>query len=286
MNPDQEHRFKQLKAAHESGLIDDDTYQAAIAALGAAPSTGSVTNAGQVHGSVNTGSITAEVFIGGNLVQIFNSHAQQAKDALSAYLRRLMLDIGTLRLSAINTKQLNQSLEQFGLREVYVDLNTTLAIPESAKSLKAYLSKPTRRKPTAEDLDTDRKTRPVAVLEALGHHQVLTLLGAPGSGKSTFGALVLLTLAQDQLDALGPAWTHGALFPIRIVLRRMAESLPADLKQGTAGHIWKYLADDCDRLGLGPECAEYLRQFAAKRGCFFLFDGVDECVIWRKKSSR
>ena len=74
------------------------------------------------------------------------------------------------------------------------------------------------------------------------------MLGKPGSGKSTFGASVLLALAQawqghdDQLAKLGETWTHGALLPIRVVLRRFAEQLPVGDKPARAGDLWAFIA--------------------------------------------
>ena len=73
--------------------------------------------------------------------------------------------------------------------------------------------------------------RPVSVLEALMHHRELTLLGKPGSGKSTFGARMLLALAQgwqgqsEALAMFGSDWPQPALLPIRVVLRQFAESV-------------------------------------------------------------
>ena len=81
-----------------------EALQAQLAAL-----TGSVTT-GSVGGSIFTGTITADIFIGGNATLIFDDHARRAKEALDAYLQRLVRDIGTLKLSAINTKKLDPSL--------------------------------------------------------------------------------------------------------------------------------------------------------------------------------
>jgi hypothetical protein len=81
----------------------------------------------------------------------------------------------------------------------------------------------------------------VSVLEAMTHHRELTLLGKPGSGKSTFGARVLLALAQgwqgqaEAMAVLGEGWQGAALLPVRIVLRHFAERLPAGDQPVRAG---------------------------------------------------
>ena len=130
-----------------------------------------------------------------------------------------------------------------------------------------------------------RETRPVSALEALAAHRELTVLGKPGSGKSTFGASVLLTLAQawqghgDELAKLGETWTHGALLPIRVVLRRFAEQLPSGNKPARAGDLWAFIARDLEESGYGlsTDAMKYVQRIARTHGALILLDGLDEC---------
>ena len=127
--------------------------------------------------------------------------------------------------------------------------------------------------------------RPVSALEALAEHRELTLLGSAGSGKSTFGASVLLNLAQawqghgDKLAELGENWKHGALLPIRIILRGFAEQLPAGEQMARAGDLWNFIARELDKSGHGmsTDTFKYVQRIARTHGAFVLFDGLDEC---------
>lgn len=128
-------------------------------------------------------------------------------------------------------------------------------------------------------------TRPVTALEALAEHRELTLLGKPGSGKSTFGATVLLALAQvwqghgGELARLGETWSHGPLLPIRIVLRRIAEQLPPGGQPARAGDLWAFIARDLDASGYGlsTQAMESVQRIARDTGALILLDDLDEC---------
>ncbi|MGZ8219687.1 NACHT domain-containing protein, partial [Methylomagnum sp.] len=123
------------------------------------------------------------------------------------------------------------------------------------------------------------------VLEAAAHHRELTLLGLPGSGKSTFGAHLLLALAQtwqghpDALAEQESGWSHSGLLPIRVVLRRFADQLPAGDAPARAGDVWEFIARDLKAAGYGlsERVSEYVQRLARRHGAYFLLDGLDEC---------
>jgi predicted NACHT family NTPase len=138
-----------------------------------------------------------------------------------------------------------------------------------------------------EPLDPDQRSAecPVSALAALAHHRELTLLGKPGSGKSTFGANLLLAMVQTwqghgtELDRLDESWTHGGLFPIRVVLRRFAERLPPGDESARAGDLWDFIAADMRAAGYGmsERTTEYVRRISRTSGSLMLLDGLDEC---------
>ena len=74
-------------------------------------------------------------------------------------------------------------------------------------------------------------------------------------------------------------WTHGALFPIRVVLRRFAEQLPAGDRPARAGDLWDFIGRDlkASGYGLSDRIVDYVQRMARKTGALILLDGLDEC---------
>lgn len=207
---------------------------------------------------------------------------EEAKSVIALYLHALAADLAGLKLGEIDVAAQETNRQPLQLADVYVDLDTTLSIPVGT-SLVQWLSRERGREP--DDPQEQRETRPVAALEALATHRELTLLGKPGSGKSTFGAHVLLALAQawqghsSELGKMGEAWTHGALLPIRVVLRRFAEQLPTGDRPARAGDLWDFIGRDLKASGYGvsDRIVEYVQRMARKTGALILLDGLDEC---------
>ena len=199
-------------------------------------------------------------FIGRDFIQVVTKTVQagddleEAKSVIALYLHALATDLAGLKLGEIDASPDQTKQAPLQLADVYVPLNTHLQIPES-QSLAQWLSNQSER-PRPES-EAREKTRLVPALEALACYRELTILGKPGSGKSTFGASVLMTLAQvwlghnDELAKLGDTWKHGALLPIRVILRRFAEQLPSGDKPARAGDLWDFIARDLNASGYG-----------------------------------
>ena len=235
-------------------------------------------------------------FIGRDYVQFVTNvtnhgeDAEEAKSVIALYLHGLATDLAGLKLGQIDASidQTRQSPLQ--LADIYVPLDTTQRIPRTA-TLAAWLARQGRSRPhdgskaVREEMAEERETRRVSAVEALAEHRELTVLGKPGSGKSTFGASVLLALARawqghvEQLDALGEGWKKkGALLPIRVVLRQLAETLPTN-GPARAGHVWNFIGRDLADGGAGASARtfEYVQRIARESGAVFLLDGLDEC---------
>ena len=240
-------------------------------------------------------------FIGRDFILIVQQCVPSAQEAeavtiIDHYLKALAKDLAGLKLGDIDNALDPTRNKPLELTEIYVPLDTELEIPEDAESLGAWLANP---KPSGGILTLNGmplaiesgmlgigpKMRRVSVIEALDHHRELTLLGKPGSGKSTCGAYVLLSLAQawhrpaDELTRLGDAWRHGTLLPIRVVLRRFAETLPAGQERACAGDLWNFIARDLQDSGIASaqEALATLQRIARNHGALFLLDGLDEC---------
>jgi len=112
----------------------------------------------------------------------------------------------------------------------------------------------------------------------------LVLLGKPGGGKSTFVKHLALCLAGEQIDAWTreanlaslEGWTHGALTPIYVELRRFirSEYFP-DNGLPDASHLWSYIKAEI----LGEELAAYAPDLAhdlEEGRALLILDGLDE----------
>jgi hypothetical protein len=269
-----------------------------------AETTGSVAVGDNNRGAINTGtqidtgggayvggSVTAGGHvIGRDFIQVINRIVHHGEDpgeanaVIAHYLAALAGELAGLRLGEIDLSASDGRREPLQLADVYVPLATQLHIPQEM-TLAQWLqrSRSTARDARAE-MEDKRTTRAVPALEALAEHRELTLLGSAGSGKSTFGASVLLALAQawqghdEVLASLGEQWRHGALLPVRVVLRRFAEQLPAGAA-AHAGDLWDFIGRDLDASGYGlsPETKKFVQRIARDHGALILLDGLDEC---------
>ena len=140
----------------------------------------------------------------------------------------------------------------------------------------------------------------VSALAALDLIDRLVLLGDPGSGKSTFVAFVALCLAAEGLgqEAIGikaltrplpkedagedggkrasQRWSHGAILPVRIVLRDFAaRGLPAAGEKAKAVHLLDFIKRELPACCAG-KFAPALERELREKGCLVLLDGLDE----------
>jgi formylglycine-generating enzyme required for sulfatase activity len=238
--------------------------------------------------------INAENVVVGNFYKLVIQKMFPAADhsghekLLARYLHTVVTECARLNLKTIDPAANPARRQPLSLNDVYVDLKLAHPIGKKHKSLAAHhkwlAAGGTMRQDAKDAMGKRDATRLPLAAEALACHPRVTLIGKPGSGKSTVGAHVMLALAQAAqgndaaLTALGPGWTHGALLPIRIVLRRFAETLPANCADATAGDLWKFIsATLVEQHTLPAHAGEVLKQIAFERGAWFFLDGLDEC---------
>ena len=155
-----------------------------------------------------------------------------------AYLNHLFETVSALSLSGIDPKAASdpQGRARLNLGAVYTALLTLS--PEECE--RAY---PTDAREERGRLELmGREIRRLSALAQLDRHARLVLLGDPGSGKSTFVNFVALCLTgellghaeinlvrlteplpqDDDKEPEPQPWGHGALLPVRVVLRDLA----------------------------------------------------------------
>ncbi|HEV7509444.1 MAG TPA: SUMF1/EgtB/PvdO family nonheme iron enzyme [Thermoanaerobaculia bacterium] len=196
-----------------------------------------------------------------------------------AYLRHVLVETGFLNLTGVDPAVANEGKARLSLQTVYTALLTR---------------SPGER---SEPLEPGRESRPVSALEQLNTHSRLVLLGDPGSGKSTFVNFVALCMAGEILDRpeanlkvlTSPlpggdgesgedpqSWTHGRLFPVRVVLRDFAvRGLPPPGERAAAEDLWRFLERELGRAGLAEVFPELRKELVEGRGVVLL-DGLDE----------
>ncbi len=230
-------------------------------------------------------------FVGGNQTKVY--HAPPGADPATlhaAYLRHLLAMAGQLSLSGIDPKAASEREAQLSLSAVYTGLVTLT--PEECARMQDGACRP-------EELE--RGARRQSVVEQLDRHAKLVLLGDPGSGKTTFVNFVTLCLAGERLARSGvpgpetalpdlarlteplpqeesqlQPWRHGALLPVRVILRDFAaRGLPEAGQRATARHLWDFIVAELEAATLG-EFAPHLKETLQQEGGLILLDGLDE----------
>lgn len=197
-------------------------------------------------------------------VHNYGPAAPDVRHALHAYLRTLKGECNRLSLADSDSSDPTRAAAE--LAAVYTALETATSVEVARK----------------EGQNRSQERRQLTALEALSQHARLVILGAPGSGKSTLLNYVGLCLAETQLGEadglakLGAEWTHGALLPIRAVLRELASwlsTLKERPKKGSAELFWRWLAAQASLI---PALISFFQQQLDQGRVLLLLDGLDE----------
>lgn len=274
----------QLKRALEAGLIDQATFDAAAAALSAQVTGGGAIAQGQDALAVGAGGVG----IGGDnngivnlgvLIQQGSRPGASREDLRRAYLARILTQANNLPLFAGDSTH-----AQIRLSSVYTALLTQRSEADSEGGARSMAKSP------------ERAARKLSALDVLNAERKLVLLGGPGSGKSTFVNFVALSMAGELLGDAGlnlatltaplPAeegeeetqpqhWGHGALLPVRVLLRDLASQLPPPGTPVNAEAVWGYLQAQLKQAAL-EDFAPLMHEEMLEHGALVLLDGLDE----------
>lgn len=220
----------------------------------------------------------------GNVVVSHSTGTHRGTEALrTSYLHHLFAQLRSVPLSGIDPELANDSKAQMDLGAVYTALLTT-----DNEILSAGPG--------------DMRTSPISALQQLDRNDRLVILGDPGSGKSTFVSFVAFCMigellgderinlkrltsplgvelggSRDEDEREPQLWRHGALLPVRVVLRDFAANGLPKRKDGKAGarSLLDFIRAELGRSSLGG-FAEELEAELRSDGGLLLLDGLDE----------
>ena len=198
--------------------------------------------------------------------------ASQIASAHKAYLVRLQAELEEVHLYGLGERQ--RELQEQGQRldpvALYCPLNTTEQVPAET-----YADRDENGETdNGVQLSSPPQTRPLTLLEAAGESCKTLIVGSHGSGKTAFLRYLVLSLLDETpegehvgLKRLGPAWRHGALKPLWLDVRAVADEHPDGL---TA-------TDLCHRLAgeLGIYADQLCNQVIAPGGVLLVVDGLE-----------
>jgi formylglycine-generating enzyme required for sulfatase activity len=227
--------------------------------------TNSVAISGHVEGNVYVGPVDSS-----------------PEDAVRAYCEVVVSMCSHLPLRAVDVAASDATgrPERVDLDAIYVELDTTTftaaAVGKGERDRGRDGMEPALAQPLLGLVPRLR------ALEAAASNRRAVLLGAPGSGKSTFLRYVALCLAAHHLDPAAcrlrrlAGWTRAetGLLPIEIVLRDLAAALPAKGKIEPK-HVWAFIAGRLRGQNLDAAAVPLLAALQSGRA-LVLFDGLDE----------
>jgi formylglycine-generating enzyme required for sulfatase activity len=239
-------------------------------------------------------------FIGGDKIEFHYHAGPPAPDLTSlrqAYLRHIVSRCERLPLRGMDIGAGDPSrAERLRLAQVYVDLDTTASalhgtVREARTGKRADFMLSDESTQAVEHVVVEegrfllREQERISALDAARLEQHVVLLGAPGSGKSTFIGHLTFCLAMNQLDPAGNWLAHlvgwpgneANVLPVVVTLRDFARwATTRKLAEANASALMQFLEQwlaDRDLQGFVEPLRQALR---GKSQALVLCDGLDE----------
>lgn len=300
MNDDVTRRLAQLQQAFESGILDEDTYHAAVAGLtgaaeykadvsgpGASAQAGGVAAGqdgvavGRVEGHIVVAQEGATVVIGEAPIKMTTIDRESA---LGRYLQHIISRNRYLQLQGIRS---GGRLVNIELDRIYIRLRTKrqreIAEEDRWLAQEANLAPGERNRRPEESMATTEIVT-VSVEEALAQARRLVVLGDPGSGKTTLLRYLALLYARDMAEdrslvreRLGLA-EPGSL-PILLPLRQIGAFLRNEYgaEDDIEGHIelLRFLLRSLENERI-PLPEDFFDLWLTQGKAVILLDGLDE----------
>jgi formylglycine-generating enzyme required for sulfatase activity len=299
MNDDRTRRLAQLRQAYESGILDEDTYQATVAALQARIATRQATVSGPGALALEAGTAAGEggVAVGRDVLgSIFHIYqvapgrgqlgGAEFEQVLNDYLDWVLREHGRARLHGLQSLQGTGAISR-PLADVYISLavRRRLAV-EPGDLLRRDQWKMERESVEMAEL------RLVDMAEALTLGDRVAIVGGAGCGKTTYLSFVAASLAAalagQPLDARLKPRRPGGPLPIPLVapLRfwKAYRDACADRRERILDHpdtgtlagflLWylRYRYKNFEAAG------DFFDRLLKGQGCLVMLDGLDEVV--------
>ncbi len=217
--------------------------------------------------------VTKQYNIAGN---VYNGPVpEDDEEALKIYREVLARKCANVSLRGIDREAGDAGSAQnpLGLANVYIDLNTTtLELKKGEEDGELVVID----KEDGELVVIDKGRLPA--LGAAAKNDRMTLVGDPGSGKTTFIRHLIHCLADPGKRNNLAQWAEDASgkLPILVLLRDFAHSLPSPAPDKAApNHLWSFIADKMKKENL-EFAVEPIRRALEKGGAIVLLDGLDE----------
>lgn len=205
----------------------------------------------------------------------------------AAYLRTLIGRCNRLDLAEVDERFLGDDGDAVQLTDVFTTLYAargTQTITRTKGQTVAEALRPPREDAPGSGRDKQEKeAQPLTAVSVAGALPRLVILGHPGGGKSTLVNYLATELARRRLNpGLPPLpdWPAEPLLPLRIILRRFAAWLVAEVGAKVPGAkeglVWRYLRE---KLLADWGCAnayDHLWRVLHDEGGVIFFDGLDE----------
>jgi formylglycine-generating enzyme required for sulfatase activity len=192
---------------------------------------------------------------------------------LRLYYRSLAEDCRQLPLGLVNEEFIRPGVERsLSLTSVYTDLDVASGLLSEVKGKRSARWFGMR-------LEQGEGGERTALLKAISQPEArcVVLVGAPGSGKSTFVNYLAARLAGGESKGLPER--IALPLAVRLELRRASLHIAPEAECGTPEMLWNALRDDIGRFW-GADSASlllpYLQRRLALEGGLVLLDGLDE----------
>ncbi len=238
MNNDRAKRLAQLRQAYESGILDEDTLQAALASLDTpASAQAELSGSGAVAQKDSAAATTGGVAVAGNVqgsISVVNKLPPQVLElfarqfgfpppdavALKTYFEHVIFERHSKLSFLFIRPDTGKVYTEADVESVFVPLR--MSDPDATKR-QAGLARRMERFDRLPD-ELAQAARPVTLPEILKKYPCFLLRGKPGCGKTTLLRHIALAFARgEQAEKLG--WDGPAPLPLLVPLRNFGAFL-------------------------------------------------------------